>query len=108
MKLTPMEDLMLENLVARVRLGESFWHFPNTSHYSRAANGLVDKGLVTREHGQVPSSFRLYLTEEGKREGMDPSYTPPFMKSLKDWYKCDLCGGTFYLGEHYCTGPKQR
>lgn len=73
--LTPSEDLMMDALAARYRLGEHLWPFRNDQ--CAIANRLEAKGLIWVTSGQVESSFRAGLTEAGIAKCIDPNYTPP-------------------------------
>lgn len=77
-KLSPTEDLIMEVLYARHRLGERIWPFPNAVRKSAIA--LVDKGLVYVGAGQTPGYFACSLTVKGER-GIDLSYVPPIFKT---------------------------
>lgn len=72
--LPPTEELFLEVLAARTRLGETWWTFGNNA--SRAGRSLQDKGLVDLIHGVVERTFRAQLTDEGRQEVLDSSYKP--------------------------------
>lgn len=74
-KLTPTQDLIMEVLAARTRLGESWWPFPNI--HNRASKGLEKLGLADRMHGDVENTFRLKLTLLGKSRMLSPDYLSP-------------------------------
>lgn len=65
-KLTPAEDLVLNVLAARWRVGEHLWTFD--SNQKRWLDSLADKGLVNVMHGMVENTVRASLTEKGKQE----------------------------------------
>jgi len=94
----------MDALAARFRTGETLWNFSNQNR--RTANRLEERGLISTMGGNTGGTFRASLTEKGRKAVLSPTYTAPIAKMLKDWHHCDLCKGTFYLGEHYCTGPK--
>ena len=79
--LTPSEELVLEVLAARWRLGERMWTF--STKQKRAVEGLAEKGLVNMMHGIVEKSVRASLTEAGKLESLDEGYVPPIYRDLK-------------------------
>lgn len=79
--LTPTEDLCLEVLIARYRLGEPCWTFE--SRHKPALHKLQSRGLVTVMHGIVENTCRASLTEEGKKEYLSGSYEAPVIKELK-------------------------
>lgn len=73
--LTPTEDLVMEVLAARYRLGEVVWTF--SSHASKAIARLSSRGLVIEMGGVVEHSVRASLTDEGKAMYLSPTYCPP-------------------------------
>lgn len=73
--LTPTEDLILEVLAARYRLGETIWTFD--SRLTRQIDSLATKGLVSTMSGIVERTIRASLTDEGLREAVSPNYVPP-------------------------------
>lgn len=73
-KLTPTQDLIMEVLMARYRLGENIWPFGK--RFKSAIKALGDMGLVNLHHGNVENTVRASLTERGK--GMlGEHYVPP-------------------------------
>lgn len=80
-ELTPSEELFLEVLAARFRLGERLWTF--STKQQRTANKLESKGMISLMGGIIEKTFRASLTPAGKRASLDPEYTPPFVKDLK-------------------------
>lgn len=60
--LTPSQDLILEVLTARYRLGETSWPF-STKH-SKAIRELDALGLVQESSGPVEKTIRVYLTNK--------------------------------------------
>jgi hypothetical protein len=77
--LTPTEELMMEVLIARHRLGEPWWTFSGTPGIRRAANSLQDKGLVGLMSPQVERTFRADLTAEGLAL-LDDDYIAPILR----------------------------
>ncbi|NKS29297.1 MarR family transcriptional regulator [Rhodococcus hoagii] len=77
--MTPTEELLLELLIARTRLGHHWWTFSSNAASRKAANALAYKGLVVVMHGIVESSFRAHLTDEARQRFMDNDYTPPIL-----------------------------
>jgi hypothetical protein len=72
---TPTQDLILDVLGARYRLGENLWTFD-----TRVRSALVDletQGLVTTMHGTVEHSMRASLTDAGRERVLSPTYVPP-------------------------------
>lgn len=72
---TPTQELLLDVLGARFRLGENLWTFG--SHLSRAAEQLADRGLVFTTHGITEKTIRAGLTEAGKAAVLSADYSPP-------------------------------
>lgn len=78
-ELTPSEDLMMDALAGRYRLGETLWPFRNDQR--AIANRLEAKGLVRITHGMTECHFRAGLTDAGVEKAVDPTYTPPALRS---------------------------
>lgn len=91
-KLTPTEDLILDSLAARTRLGEPFWHFD--LHFGKAIGGLRELGLVTYE--EKDGLYRLRITEMGRARALDLAYMSPLERQL---YK--VSGQLAHLREIY-------
>ena len=75
--MTPTQDLLLEVLAARIRMGERFWTFDK--RHAKALNQLADKGLVNVMHGIVQGTVRAALTKKGMAEYLDENYVPPVL-----------------------------
>ena len=73
--MTPTEDLCLEVLAARHRLGEIWWTF-DTRHHA-ALKRLESRGLVSVMHGIIEKTIRARLTDAGRDETLSTSYVPP-------------------------------
>jgi len=80
--LTPTEDLVLEVLAARHRLGEHLWTF--TTRHRPAVRRLEARKLVTWKHGPVENTLLVALTTDGIAHAISPNYTPPAM-TLEQW-----------------------
>jgi hypothetical protein len=78
--LTPTQDLVLEVLAARYRLGETLWTFRSNSAIRTAANTLYDLGYITVDNGVTENTFRASLTEKGKKLVLDAAYKPPVLR----------------------------
>jgi hypothetical protein len=78
---TPTEDLFMETLSARVRLGEPCWTF-DTRH-TRTAKSLEAKGLIRWKSGIVEKTILVWITELGKKEWLSFDYKPPILKDYK-------------------------
>lgn len=81
MKLTPTEDLVLEVLAARHRLGEHLWTF--NSNVGGTITKLEEKGLVTQMHGITERTIRAGLTQAGEELVLEPTYSPPILRDMK-------------------------
>jgi hypothetical protein len=79
--LTPSEDLMIEALIARARLGETLWTFD--SRHKATAEKLEAKGLVHWKHGVVDKTIMVFLTSKSKKEWLSHKYVPPLVDGLK-------------------------
>ena len=78
MKLSPCEDLFLEVLAGRWRLGESMWTFE--SRHKHTADKLATMGLVGWKHGSVDKTIMAWLTVLGIEHATSPTYTSPKLK----------------------------
>lgn len=86
--MTPTEELVLEVLVARTRLGESLWTF--SSSVTKQLSSLESQGFVHVMHGVTENTIRAALTVQGKTEFMDSRYTPTvnkeYAEKISDWF----------------------
>jgi hypothetical protein len=71
--LTPTEDLLIEVLIARHRLGEPFWPFERC--HRKTLERLEAKGLVSFQ-GAVTPHLRAELTAAGRERFMSRPYMP--------------------------------
>jgi len=62
-KFTPTEELVLEVLQARMRLGEKIWTFD--SRLGATVSRLEERGFVRHKHGVVENTLLAWLTPEG-------------------------------------------
>ena len=72
--LTPTQELVLDVLAARHRLGEQEWPF-DTRH-RKAIEGLAATGQVTTRRGNVENTILVSLTDVAVTELMDSDYYP--------------------------------
>lgn len=79
--LTPTEEVIIEALVARWRLGEQLWTF--RSSLRQAANKLVEKGLVHDLGSTTGQDIRLRLTDAAQKRFGNPMYDPPERRQIK-------------------------
>ena len=79
---TPTEDLVLDVLVARYRLGEHLWTFD--SHVASAPiRKLAEKGWVNEMHGITENTVRAYLTDKAVARFLTFKYIPPIARDDK-------------------------
>lgn len=64
--LTPLQDMIMEVLAARHRLGERDWPIPRVPQNTIALNVLRKKGLVQYQPHAVECHWRAKLTEAGR------------------------------------------
>lgn len=81
--LTPTQDLMMEVLVARKRLGHGPWSLSRNRAATRAAKVLEAKGLISLMHGMTEFSFRAEITDEGMKLYSQPGYVAPILGGAK-------------------------
>lgn len=79
-ELTPTQELIMEVLAARTRLGEHFWTFGRRPAIVMAAKQLESVGLVFLRSGQVERTFQAGLTESGKKMVLHDPYVPPILR----------------------------
>lgn len=77
-KLTPTENLIVELLVARYRLGERLWTF--NAEVTRQVYLLSEKGYVTPMSGVTEGTVRAMLTEEAVALYLSYDYVPPIAR----------------------------
>jgi len=72
--MTPTEELILEVLTARIRLGETCWTFD--SKFTRQARALEGLGLVTWKSGIVEKTILVWPTHAllNNEEWFTPTY----------------------------------
>lgn len=81
--LTPSEDLAIDVLMARYRLGERLWTFE--SRHKKTLEGLAEKGLVNVMHGIVEKTVRASLTKKGYEEFLaGSSYVSPLERKIRE------------------------
>jgi hypothetical protein len=78
----PLQALVTEVLVARLRLGEQSWPFP--ARCRRALEALMKQGLLTYERGFEPRTLQARLTSEGRRKLMSGPYKAPLARVAED------------------------
>lgn len=73
--LKPKQELVMEVLTARFRLGEMFWTF--RGRHEKTLRELEKLGLVEIMHGVVDDTVRASLTPLGEGMFVSRNYTPP-------------------------------
>jgi hypothetical protein len=80
---TPVQELVLEVLAARHRLGERIWTLDRNAAVTSALRVLEKEGLVVYKSGVVQNTYLAYLTDAGKAEMMSADYVPPILKKAE-------------------------
>lgn len=78
---TATEDLFLEVLTARYRLGERLWTFE--ARHKKTARSLEEQGLVWWKSGIVERTIMVGLTDLGKKELLSADYVPPILQGAR-------------------------
>jgi len=78
---SPTQDLILEVLIARYRLGENCWTF--NSNLTKQMLALEDLGYVTWKSGIIYKTVLVWLTDKGKKEFLSNTYEAPILKNYK-------------------------
>lgn len=73
--LPPTQQLLLEVLAARARLGENAWTFP--TRLRPALEALARAGLIWWKHGVIERTCLAGLTDEGRAYALSASYSVP-------------------------------
>lgn len=74
-EVTPQQELALEVLAARYRLGEAIWTF--RGRHAPVLRELEAKGLVFTMHGVVERTVRAGLTDGGREAVLSDTYAAP-------------------------------
>lgn len=93
-RLTPTQDLFMEVMAARARLGETYWTFER--RHTRVADSLQDAGLVTWRHDTC-GNLMVHLTDAGRQACLTGDYVPPILTVTHRPTCCPV--------PHCCTGP---
>jgi hypothetical protein len=83
--LTPTENLILELLIARFRLGERLWTLD--SNVRHQVESLGSKGYVHEMNGIVPMTVRARLTDEAIAMYLSFDYVPPIAEGHPEMIK---------------------
>jgi hypothetical protein len=76
-KLPAIQELVLEVLAARHRLGEQIWTLSRKQGVTKALSVLEGLGLVGYDSGVVEGTWKAWLTAEGREAVFSPTYVPP-------------------------------
>lgn len=76
--LTAAEELFIELLIARHRLGEEVWNF--SMRELNVARRLTKKGYVATKAGITQGNFRAWLTDDAKKVLLAYPYVPPILQ----------------------------
>lgn len=80
-ELTPTEELVLEVLSARVRLGEPFWPF--SRRLTAVLKRLQADGWLSYESDITEGAWRVHPGPRLRREYLDARYTPPILRQYR-------------------------
>jgi galactose-1-phosphate uridylyltransferase len=72
------QELIVEVLIARYRLGEVLWPFPNKAVKSLKA--LTDKGIIGYQSAPTQGSYNVWFTDKGKKDYLSFNYVPPILR----------------------------
>src|SRR4051812_6899631 len=75
--LTPMQQLILEVLGSRLRLGHEVWTLTRSDALTKALRALARLGYLGWKSGVVQGTVLAWLTEAGQWLTLDPQYVPP-------------------------------
>jgi hypothetical protein len=78
----PLQALVIEVLVARLRLGEQSWPFPVRCR--RALEALMKQGMLTYDRGFQPRTLQARLTDEGRRKLVSGPYKAPLTRLAEE------------------------
>lgn len=78
----PLQAMVMEVLIARARLGEGAWTFPNGIR--PALEALSVRGLVWWKSATIPKHCLAGLTATGRAVGLAHPYEPPLTRDLQD------------------------
>lgn len=78
---SPTEELILEVLAARYRLGENNWSFHK--RFKSKIDFLAQRGYVNYKASSVENFLLVSFTDKGKEECLHYDYNPPILKKYK-------------------------
>lgn len=80
---TPTQELLLEVLAARTRLGETLWTFD--ARFAGQLRQLEAEGLVEVMSGTIEKTVRASLTSKGQDAMLSSVYWPPMFDDVRCW-----------------------
>lgn len=84
-----IEELIMEVLIARWRLGENLWPFNHTKPIVLALQALELKGWVHWKGGVVENTLNVFPTPEGIAHNAGSDYNPPARRLTIQQAKAD-------------------
>lgn len=72
------QELIVEVLIARYRLGEMLWPFPTRA--GKSLQALTDKGIIGYQSASTEGSYNVWFTDEGKKRYLSFNYVPPILR----------------------------
>ncbi|MFS0885352.1 hypothetical protein [Aeromicrobium sp. 179-A 4D2 NHS] len=79
---TPMQELIIETLIARRRLGEQFWTFTRKPAITTALRALENNGWVDVDYGNVENTWRVWLSGSAMKTITWDKYLSPLEKRV--------------------------
>lgn len=95
--LSPMQQLVMEVLASRYRLGHEIWTFTNSNALAKAFKALRERGYIETMSGVIQHTVRAMLTAKGRDLVLDPYYVPPILEKRERGDECPNCDD---LGDH--------
>lgn len=74
-----MQQLIMETLASRYRLGHNIWTFTMNNALPKALKGLESSGYVEVLSPTIQHTTRASLTEQGRWLILDKDYVPPIV-----------------------------
>lgn len=72
------QELIVEVLIARYRLGELLWPFPTSA--GKSLKALTDKGIIGYQAASVEKHYNVWFTDAGKKRYLSFNYVPPILR----------------------------
>lgn len=85
--MTPTQELIMEVLTARYRLGERLWTFDSV--HQKRMDMLEAEGLVVGMHGIVEGTIRASMTQKAIDHYVTSTYVVPRCLERDDTFHCD-------------------